>query len=138
MDALTERDASSVVVPHDPRSASVARHHLSRDMNARRVEDSLAGDAELLLSELVGNSVRHARPLPGGVVRVAWEVAAREVVLRVTDGGSTNGHRPQVIAADTDAVSGRGLTIVAALAARWGVEPTFGGQSVWAVLASGS
>jgi anti-sigma regulatory factor (Ser/Thr protein kinase) len=129
VDALTERDASSVVVPHDPRSASVARHHLSRDMNARRVEDSLAGDAELLLSELVGNSVRHARPLPGGVVRVAWEVAAREVVLRVTDGGS---------AADTDAVSGRGLTIVAALAARWGVEPTFGGQSVWAVLASGS
>jgi anti-sigma regulatory factor (Ser/Thr protein kinase) len=137
MDAVTSRDASSVVVPHDARSASVARHHLSRDMNAHRVDDSLAGDAELLLSELVGNAVRHARPLPGGVVRVAWEVAAREVVLRVTDGGSTNGHRPQIAMADTDSVSGRGLTIVAALAARWGVEPTVGGQSVWAVLASG-
>jgi hypothetical protein len=71
------------------------------------------------------------------VVRVAWEVATREVVLRVTDGGSTNGHRPHATPAEADAVAGRGLTIVAALAARWGVEPTLGGQSVWAVLASG-
>jgi hypothetical protein len=37
----------------------------------------------------------------------------------------------------TDAICGRGLTIVAALAARWGVEPTGGGQSVWAVLGDG-
>jgi anti-sigma regulatory factor (Ser/Thr protein kinase) len=132
--STTTRDACAVVVPHDVRSASVARHHLCRDLSAHCVDDGLANDAELLLSELVGNSVRHARPLPGGVVRVAWEIASREVVLRVTDGGSTNGHRPQASAAAPDAVSGRGLTIVAALAARWGVEPARGGQSVWAVL----
>jgi anti-sigma regulatory factor (Ser/Thr protein kinase) len=113
----------------------VARHHLCRDMDAHSVDGALAGDAELLLSELVGNAVRHARPLPGGVVRVAWEVASSEVVLRVTDGGSTNGHRPRETAVGPDAISGRGLTIVAALAARWGVEPASGGQSVWAVLA---
>jgi anti-sigma regulatory factor (Ser/Thr protein kinase) len=112
----------------------VARHHLCREMNARRVDDGLANDAELLVSELVGNAVRHARPLPGGVVCVAWEIARREVTLRVTDGGSSNGHRPQASVAGPDAVSGRGLAIVAALAARWGVEPARGGQSVWAVL----
>jgi anti-sigma regulatory factor (Ser/Thr protein kinase) len=106
-------------------------------MDAHSVDGALAGDAELLLSELVGNAVRHARPLPGGGVRVAWEVASSEVVLRVTDGGSTNGHRPRETPAGPDAISGRGLTIVAALAARWGVEPASGGggQSVWAVLA---
>jgi anti-sigma regulatory factor (Ser/Thr protein kinase) len=103
-------------------------------MNAHSVDDGLAGDAELLLSELVGNAVRHARPLPGGVVRVAWEVATREVVLRVTDGGSSNGHRPHETTVGPESTSGRGLTIVAALARRWGVEPTRGGQSVWAVL----
>jgi anti-sigma regulatory factor (Ser/Thr protein kinase) len=134
MSTMTARDVSSVVVPHDARSASVARHHLSRDMDAHRIDGELAGDAELLLSELVGNAVRHARPLPGGVVRVAWEVATREVVLRVTDGGSANGHRPHESVVGTDSVSGRGLAIVAALAARWGVEATGGGQSVWAVL----
>jgi anti-sigma regulatory factor (Ser/Thr protein kinase) len=133
--ATTVRDTASVVVPHDARSASVARHHLCRDMSAHSVDDGLANDAELLLSELVGNAVRHARPLPGGVVRVAWEIASREVVLlRVTDGGSPNGHRPQASVAGPDAVSGRGLAIVAAVAARWGVEPARGGQSVWAVL----
>jgi anti-sigma regulatory factor (Ser/Thr protein kinase) len=130
----TARDGTSVVVPHDVRSASVARHHLCRDLDAHSVEVELANDAELLLSELVGNAVRHARPLPGGVVRVAWEVATEEVVLRVTDGGSTNGHRPHEAVAGPDAVSGRGLAIVAALAARWGVERARGGQSVWAVL----
>ena len=112
----------------------MARHHLCRDMDAHSVADSLAGDAELLLSELVGNAVRHARPLPGGVVRVTWEVATREVVLRVTDGGSPNGHRPRETTAGPEAVSGRGLAIVATLARRWGVEPASGGQSVWAVL----
>jgi anti-sigma regulatory factor (Ser/Thr protein kinase) len=112
----------------------VARHQLCRDMDAHSVDNGLANDAELLLSELVGNAVRHARPLPGGVVRVAWEIATREVVLRVTDGGSANGRRPQESVAAPDAVSGRGLAIVAALAARWGVEPARGGQSVWAVL----
>jgi anti-sigma regulatory factor (Ser/Thr protein kinase) len=131
---LTSGESSSVVVPHDAQSASVARHHLSKDMDAQRVDDALADDAELLLSELVGNAVRHARPLPGGVVRVAWEVASREVVLRVTDGGGRNGHRPRETAAPPDALSGRGLTIVAALAARWGVESGGGGQSVWAAL----
>jgi anti-sigma regulatory factor (Ser/Thr protein kinase) len=134
MSTVIARDVGSVVVPHDARSASVARHHLCRDMDAQRVDDGLAGDAELLLSELVGNAVRHARPLPGGVVRVTWEVKAREVVLRVTDGGSTNGHRPNAAVFEPDSVSGRGLAIVAALARRWGVEPTGGGQSVWAVL----
>jgi anti-sigma regulatory factor (Ser/Thr protein kinase) len=134
MSTMTARDFSSVVVPHDVRSASVARHHLSRDMTSHRIDDDLAGDAELLLSELVGNAVRHARPLPGGVVRVAWEVDTAEVVLRVTDGGSANGHRPHESVVAADCVSGRGLAIVAALAASWGVDATGGGQSVWAVL----
>ena len=43
--------------------------------------------------ELIANAVRHADPLPGGVVRLAWRLRnlrqrGRSVEVRVTDGGS--------------------------------------------------
>jgi len=86
--------------------------------------------------ELVANAVRHAEPLPGGVVRLAWRLrtsdAGRSVEVRVTDGGSAQ--LPRARAAGLEEPDGRGLAIVEALADRWGVDRDGLGQSVWAEL----
>lgn len=128
--ALAER-AWFVVVPHHARGAHEARHRLAAELTGV-VPPPLLADVVAVVAELVGNSVRHAGPLPGGVVRVAWAVRGSVIEVRVTDGGAPNIPAPRE--AGPDEVDGRGLTIVAALARRWGVERDGLGQSVWAEL----
>ncbi|MET8525358.1 ATP-binding protein [Micromonospora sp. NPDC005172] len=122
-----------MVVPHHPVGARLARHRLADDL-ADVVPPVLLADLIAVLAELVGNSVRHARPLPGGVVRVAWRLRPSgegpRIQLRVTDGGAGTG--PRIRIAGQDAADGRGLHIVAGLATRWGVERDGMGQRVWA------
>ncbi|MCZ7440727.1 ATP-binding protein [Micromonospora sp. WMMC241] len=122
-----------MVVPHHVTGARVARHRLADELTGL-VPPALLADLVAVLAELVGNAVRHAESLPGGVVRVAWRLRATDqgpsVQLRVTDGGAGAGPRLRV--ASPDAVDGRGLHIVAGLSSRWGVERDGLGQSVWA------
>ncbi|MGR6322766.1 ATP-binding protein [Micromonospora soli] len=123
-----------MVVPHHATGARLARHRLADEL-AGVVSPALLADLVAVLAELVGNAVRHADPLPGGVVRVAWRLRAdpaggQTVQLRVTDGGSASG--PLMRPPNPDAVDGRGLHIVSGLASRWGVERDGLGQSVWA------
>ena len=80
----------------------------------------MIGDAALVISELVGNAVRHASPLPGGALRVEWSLHADTVEISVTDGGS---HAvPVAVHADEAAIGGRGLSIVEALSRTWGTR----------------
>lgn len=122
-----------VVVPHHATGARLARHRLADEL-ADVVPPTLLADLVAVLAELVGNAVRHADPLPGGVVRVAWRLRATAggptVQLRVTDGGGASG--PLMRVAAPDAADGRGLHIISGLASRWGVERDGLGQSVWA------
>ncbi|MBM0278900.1 ATP-binding protein [Micromonospora tarensis] len=122
-----------MVVPHHPGGARLARHRLADEL-ADVVPSTLLADLIAVLAELVGNAVRHARPLPGGVIRVAWRLrpAAEGALIQlcVTDGGAGTG--PRLRTASPDAADGRGLHIVAGLASRWGVEQDGMGQRVWA------
>lgn len=133
MSTATVERSWCVVVPHHGRGARLARHRLAGEL-AGLVTPELLADLVAVLAELVGNAVRHAEPLPGGVVRVAWRLrttaGSRQVELRVTDGGATTA--PRIRDADPEAMDGRGLRIVTALATRWGVERDGLGQSVWA------
>lgn len=134
--AVAER-SWCVVVPHHARGARLARHRLAAELGAVLVP-SLLADTIAVLAELVGNAIRHAEPLPGGVVRVAWRLRADQdgadvVTVRVTDGGAPNG-APSLRAVGAEAVDGRGLRIVVALADRWGIDRDGLGQSVWAEL----
>ncbi|MFF0152565.1 ATP-binding protein [Micromonospora sp. NPDC005203] len=125
-----------MVVPHHPAGARLARHRLAGEL-AGVVPPMLLADLIAVLAELVGNAVRHARPLPGGVVRVAWRLRPSTqgplIQLGVTDGGANTA--PQIRTASEDAADGRGLHIVAGLATRWGVEQDGMGQRVWAEFA---
>ena len=132
--ALTAAErAWCVVVPHHPRGAGLARSRLAAEIG-RVVRPELLADAVSVAAELVGNAVRHATPLPGGVIRVAWLVRltaeTQTVEVKVTDGGAAT--EPRVQPYDSDSTDGRGLAIVAALARHWGFERDGLGQSVWA------
>lgn len=132
--AVTAERTWCVVVPHQPRGARVARQRLSAAL-AGLVSHERLSDAMSIAAELVGNAVRHATPLPGGVVRVAWHLlVGGGLLIKVTDGGSANAAAPIIRPPSADAVDGRGLAIVAALSRRWGVERDGLGQCVWAEL----
>jgi anti-sigma regulatory factor (Ser/Thr protein kinase) len=76
-------------------------------------------DAVLLTSELFGNSLRHSRSrLPGETVTVT--VTARAGAIRVEVADRSGHGAPELRPASDDAEDGRGLGLVAALAARWG------------------
>jgi anti-sigma regulatory factor (Ser/Thr protein kinase) len=123
-----------VALPHAPESAAAARHQLVDGLTALGVELGVIADAELVFTEMVGNAVRHARPLPDGRLRAGWEVRGDLVVLRVSDGGAptrpvVRSHRDVV-----DAERGRGLAIVAALTREWGAEQEGRGLRTWATI----
>ena len=126
-----------VTVDHAPSSAAEARREVGADLTSRGVPAAVVDDAELVVSELIGNAVRYARPLPGNVLRVAWEVAAGSLLLKVTDGGSSQS--PHFRDAGPSDIRGRGLAIVDAVARKWGVDRYENGvgpvSTVWAELA---
>lgn len=122
----------TVRLPHHVSSARVVRRRVGEDLGAHGIAPKLAGDVALVLSELVANSVRHANPLADGELEVSWDMTAGGIELRVTDGGGEA--VPELRAVGVGDVSGRGLTIVAKLAAAWGVESTALGTTVWAVV----
>jgi two-component sensor histidine kinase len=125
---------SSMQLPHAPSSVGLARRRLSDELAEHRVPRPTVDDAALVLSELLSNALKHARPLESGRIEVRWDVLVDgTVVLAVTDGGSTT--RPVVGRPSVSALGGRGLGIVAALASDWGVDgPVPGMTTVWARL----
>lgn len=114
-------------------SVRAARERLRRDLSgtcpAARMED-----ARLVMSELVANSLRHARPLSDQKIAVGWTVLPGVLRLTVTDGGSP-GSVPTPRRPGELATGGRGLKIVQSLAERWGVEAEDSSTTVWAELA---
>lgn len=104
--------------------------------------DDLSDDAELIVSELVTNAVRHARPVltvPGepGRCRLTLEKPAPDTVrVWLTDASSRPLERREPGDGEED---GRGLNMVDALATAWDVLPVKGGgKTVWAELMASS
>ena len=128
-----------LAVRHAAASAGRARRRLADDLARLGLSDELVEDAALLLSEMVGNAVRFADPLPGNVVLVRWGLVKGWLLLRVTDGGGR--HQPHMRDAGPYDTRGRGLAIVSAVAAAWGVQRRGAGlgrsSTVWAELEIG-
>jgi serine/threonine-protein kinase RsbW len=94
--------------------------------------DDHRDDARLVVSELVGNAVRHARPLADGTMQVAWVAGPTGLDIAVTDGGARTA--PEKVDAGVSDLAGRGLAIVETLASRWWVESTRSRTTVHALL----
>lgn len=128
--------AATCAFPPQPESARRAR-----EFTRITLQDwGMAGQvdvAELVVSELVTNSLRH------GLLSAQWMPGEHPIgltILRldpylicmVTDPGDTC---PVRIESCASAESGRGLQVVEACSVRWGWEPVAGeGKVVWALL----
>ncbi|MEU7655781.1 ATP-binding protein [Micromonospora taraxaci] len=100
---------------------------LVTDACARWNLPEAAGPAALVLSELVGNVVRHA----GTPMQVTVTLRRPYLHLAVVDGSSA---QAQPGGTDLHAEGGRGLMLVRELAQRWGSVPAGQGKAVWAML----
>ncbi|HEX2315438.1 MAG TPA: ATP-binding protein [Thermomonospora sp.] len=126
------RASSVVLLPHAPSSVAVARRRLASDLRATGVRSGVIDDANVIISELLSNALRHARPLPSGQIRVSWRRLGDEVEVAVSDGGAMT--EPRRSRPTLSSLGGRGLGIVEALAECWGVRHEDGCTTVWAVL----
>jgi anti-sigma regulatory factor (Ser/Thr protein kinase) len=117
-----------VVLPPCPSSARVARELVGNTLRDWRAEE-LCEDAALVITELVVNAIKHAQTdLELRMVHIDGGVR-----IEVRDGSTSLPTRRDA----TDvAENGRGLRLVDALAARYGVEPEQTGKRVWVELQS--
>ncbi|XVQ11085.1 ATP-binding protein [Spirillospora sp. CA-255316] len=126
------RASSVVLLPHAPSSVAIARRRLSSDLIASGVFESVVDDASVIVSELLSNALRHARPLPSGQIRLTWIRNGDLIELSVSDGGAMT--EPRRGPGTLSSLGGRGLGIVEALSEGWGVRHEDGSTTVWAVL----
>ena len=120
-------------LPFVAESAAVARQQLVKWMRTLDATQEHRDDARLVVSELVGNAVRHARALDDGTMQVAWASGPAGIDIAVTHGGSLT--TPTRMDAGVSDLAGRGLAIVESLASRWWVESTRARTTVHALLA---
>ncbi|MEV0573909.1 ATP-binding protein [Streptomyces sp. NPDC050392] len=99
----------------------------------------LSDSVALLVAELASNAVLHGR-VPGRDFELRLSYAYTTGVVRV-EVSDTHEARPDLTSVsppDAEADGGRGLLIVEAIAARWGVKDRVGpGKTVWAETAPG-
>ncbi|KOG54115.1 hypothetical protein ADK76_24730 [Streptomyces griseoflavus] len=117
-------------------SVPEARRRVLAVLHEWGAAEQVRDDAELVVSELFTNAVRHTDS-----EKVDCELTVLGAFLRVevTDQGR-GGCTPHVQPGSVDKECGRGLLLVGALSESWGVRPgpTGRGRTVWADLAYGS
>lgn len=114
--------------PCEPKSAQRARSLVRAALNTWGLE-VLLDDGALIISELVGNTVRHSgcRVFRASVMLMSSE----RVRLAVSDKSTV---LPQIQQAPQGSVTGRGLLVVDELADRWNTDIQPWGKIVWAEL----
>ena len=126
MSARATRDVWPAGGAAVPAARQLVREHL-RDHGLADLVDN----AELIVSELVGNVVLHV----GGDVEVAVEVDADEVLLSVSDRSALS---PHLRVFSRTSSTGRGMRLVHSLSAEHGVRPHGDGKTIWVRLTSAS
>ncbi len=110
-------------VPPEPSAVSRVRAFV-RSALAGAINEEALDTVLLLTSEVVTNAILHART-PSEVRLIRLPEAVR---VEVADGSTL---LPERRFFDFDSASGRGLAIVEAVAARWGIEPAGAHKTVW-------
>jgi len=123
---MTEHQRA-VHLPADLHSVRVGRQ-LARDIVNGWGLERLVDDVQLGVSELLSNAVRHA-----GTDVVLTLSLSNRLTVEVLDNDPDLPH-PAIPDPDLRATSGRGLRIVSAISADWGVRAAPGGKTVWFAL----
>jgi anti-sigma regulatory factor (Ser/Thr protein kinase) len=134
--AATESPVFTMQFTSSPRGA-----RLARQLTVCRMAEwgypptsDTSGTVSLLVAELAANAVQH-----GGVpgrdfhLRLAMDVRTRLIRIEVGDASTRRPRFGSETVAGPEDESGRGLLLVAVLAARWGTVPrTPVGKTMWA------
>jgi anti-sigma regulatory factor (Ser/Thr protein kinase) len=119
-------DSSSAHFGSEREAPGEARHYVADVLTRWGESATLLEDAKLVVTELAANAVVHARSA------FSVEVRRHEAAVRVSVRDASR-VKPTV-RQDDMAASGRGLRLVDAIAASWGVEIADDGKTVWAEL----
>ncbi|MGY6024752.1 SpoIIE family protein phosphatase [Streptomyces spinosirectus] len=124
---LAAENVANWDLPFDLSSVGQARKLANDRLTKWRLED-LTFAAELIVSELVTNAIRHA----GGPISLRLIRTRNRFICAVTDSSSTSPHLRRAQLSDE---GGRGLFLVAQFAQRWGTRHLTDGKVIWAELA---
>jgi anti-sigma regulatory factor (Ser/Thr protein kinase) len=113
----------------DPTSVRAARHFVRSNLYDLGFPESV-DDGELIVSELVTNSLRHAPQMP---CLLAVRIGAGHPVIEVHD---FSPDLPEKREPDLDSVHGRGLLVVEALCKDWDCVRSSSGKAVIVTLHS--
>ncbi|MEU9671567.1 SpoIIE family protein phosphatase [Streptomyces bobili] len=119
---IPSHDIASWPLPDTAMAAAQARQHAHNQLAAWDL-DELVATTELVVSELVGNVVRHAK----GPVRLRL-LRSDVLICEVSDGSLTTPHIRHASATDE---GGRGLQLIEALSHRWGTRHASTGKCIW-------
>ncbi|MFD0067486.1 SpoIIE family protein phosphatase [Streptomyces sp. NPDC056690] len=120
---LDANHVGTLELPSAPSAVSRARSYATDQLSAWNL-DELAFSTELMVSELVTNAIRYGRD----PIRLRL-ILQSTLTCEVADAASTS---PHLRRARTFDEGGRGLFLVAQLAARWGTRYTRDGKVIWA------
>lgn len=122
--------SASWALPPVARSVVEARRHVRATLKDWDL-DALSDVAQLLTSEVVTNSLLHAR----SAIRLTIEHTKAGVRVAVTDESTVV---PAVRPRSASATTGRGLLLLSRLADEWDTVVSEGGKTVWFTLKDGS
>lgn len=111
---------TSVRLPFDPSSVAVARKLLAAALEEARIDEEVAADAKVVLSELVTNGVLHGEPVPPNHIEVCWLLTDARLRVSVLDAGKARTLTPNE--PDPYATNGRGLAIIDYMCDSWEVS----------------
>ena len=117
------------ILAPEPASVGRARRLVATAITAAG-DDELVDVATLLVSEVVTNSVLHA----GTEIRLRCQPRRTGIRVEVFDRSTLV---PGIRHYDPEATTGRGLALVSALAASWGVDSEDDGKTLWFELGDG-
>ncbi|WP_406169071.1 amino acid permease [Streptomyces sp. NBC_00996] len=109
-------------LPPDPAAVATIRAAVSKQLRDWGLDD-LTFTSELIVSELVTNSIRYV----GGSTQVRL-IRDRTLICEVSDTGHT---APNLRYAASDDEGGRGLFIIAQMTHHWGTRYTPTGKTIW-------
>ncbi|MCX4904157.1 SpoIIE family protein phosphatase [Streptomyces sp. NBC_00878] len=123
LNGIEPEDVARWRIGHDPMEVSRSRAVVREQLHVWGL-NSLVDNAELMVSELVTNAVRHSHSRPIELRLVRGET----LVCEVDDDDHT---LPTLLSARRLDEFGRGMRVVSALAREWGTSRTSSGKTVW-------
>jgi anti-sigma regulatory factor (Ser/Thr protein kinase) len=122
-------EPARITLPRNPSSVATARRFIAARASAWSFPEPASEQLVLIGSELVTNAVLHART----ELTLTLELRGDRVRISVQDRSQAPATLRHYRA---DALTGRGLGVVAALSDTWGISAASDGKVVWAELAA--